>query len=139
MAVVTTAFNALPGSFSITYTDQDGNTGNVLTSTALTASSTVDAAEIILLNTGDCGVIDITAATRTGGTTPTGVMKFYGMLPIAFANPAMPLNYAISDMITNQINPVRLGVDDEIGFFQLAHSNSFTGACSGILSLVGDN
>lgn len=95
---VTTALNATPGSFTATYTDQDGNTGQVSTSAALSASATVGSAGFLATLGGDHGVLDITAAARTGGTTPTGVIKFWGLMdaviwPASSAAVAMGFDY----------------------------------------------
>lgn len=83
IAYVTTVFNATPGSLSITYNDQDNNTAQSTTAVAITANAAVGTAQFVTLGTGDWGVVDITAATRTGGTGPyAGVMEFWGVEPL---------------------------------------------------------
>lgn len=82
MAAISTVLTGTAPALTITYTDQNGGTGN-------TASPTIPAAAAInsafLLNphlaSGDTGVQDITACTKNGGTT--GVVSFKGLLPLA--------------------------------------------------------
>lgn len=78
---VKTALNATPGSITVTYVDQDGNASETTSAAALTASCAVGSTALVTLNTGDTGVRSISTATRTGGTTPTGVVEFYGFIP----------------------------------------------------------
>lgn len=78
---VKTALNATPGSITVTYVDQDGNASETTSAAALTASCAVGTTALVTLNTGDTGVRSISTATRTGGTTPTGVVEFYGFIP----------------------------------------------------------
>lgn len=82
LAVVTTALNATPGTMTVTYQDQDGNTAEATGNHTLTASAAVGTSGFVNLNSTDWGAIDITTATRTGGTTPTGVIKFYHVTPV---------------------------------------------------------
>ncbi len=86
LMVVTTGLNATPGSFTITYQDQDANTAETTASVALTASAIAGTAAFVNLKTPDWGAIDITAATRTGGTTPTGVIEFFHVDPVCMVN-----------------------------------------------------
>ena len=120
IAEVTTAFSATPGSYTITYVDQDGNAAETTSSVALTGSALVGSCSPVALNTGDTGVRDITAATRTGGTTPTGVMKFWGVIPLTILPmPAGTANSASAwmsqDLVQGAFNPYRLGAGDIVG------------------------
>jgi len=135
---VTTALNATPGSLQITYVDQDGNTAEATTAQVMTASSVVKSAAYIDLNGTDWGVQDITAATRTGGTTPTGVVQFWGLLPITIC-PLAPNTDGVTwidNLIGTAFNPTRLGAGDVIGAFQ---SGSALSRVYGNLFFVGDN
>lgn len=116
---VTTVLNATPGNFTITYVDQDGNSSETSASTALTASATVKSVGWVPLNSPDWGARDITTATRTGGTTPTGVIKFWGVIPIAMWNitPASNGVFTGENLMTSGVNIPRLGAADEIGLF----------------------
>lgn len=67
---------------TVTYTDQDGNTGQVSTSHTLTVNSLKHSGFFVVLAVADVGVLDVTNVTATGGTTPTGTLKFWGVNPI---------------------------------------------------------
>ena len=82
LCVVTTALNATPGNMSITYVDQNNNAAEATAAIALGASAVVNSAAFLNLTSPDWGVLDLTAGTRTGGTTPSGTIKFYHCLPL---------------------------------------------------------
>lgn len=83
IAYVTTAFNSTPGNLSITYKDQNDNAAQSTTAVAITASAAVGTAQLVTLSSPDWGVVDVTGATRTGGTaTFAGVMEFWGVEPL---------------------------------------------------------
>lgn len=138
IAEVTTALNATPGSITVTYTDQDG----VSSSTAalpLAASAAVRSCAFITLAAGDTGCRDITAVSRSGGTTPTGVVKFWGIVPIALINPspAGPGGNTFENLITHGFNWVKLGAAARVeGFF---FSATAAKTIDGDIYFVGDN
>jgi len=138
IAEVTTALNATPGSLQIDYVDQDGNAHETNTAQALTASAPVGDCGIITLNTGDKGVQDIVAATRSAGTTPTGVIKFWGIIPLAigYVPTASSGVGTMENLLTGAFNPYRLGAGDVIKSFQFSAL-----ACGlvGDIYFVGDN
>lgn len=84
LCVTTTVLNATPGNLTVTYVDQDGNAAEAAAAAAMTASSSVYAASWLPLNSTDWGARDITAAVQSAGTTPTGVVTFYGFIPLGF-------------------------------------------------------
>lgn len=127
IAEVTTALSATPGSLTITYKDQDNNTAETTTAQSLTGSAPVGDCGFIVLNTGDTGVTDITAATRSSGSSPTGVIRFWGIIPLAMIN--IPTASAgagnMDNLLTGSFNPYRLGAGDTIKQFSIntsAHS-----------------
>lgn len=126
---VTTALNSVPGSFTITYTDQDGHGTETNPTTALGASAPIGSGSILQLNSGDFGVRDITAAARTGGTTPTGVIKFWGIIPICFMTlSSSTIGPTKENLLTASFNFVKLGAGDVIGLFgNLTSANSIIG------------
>lgn len=136
---VTTALNATPGSLQITYKDQDDNAAEANSAQALTASSTVGSSSWVTLNTGDTGVVDITAATRTGGTTPTGVIKFWGVRPIALIPASLTTGgtVTVEDLIASACNLIRLGAAAQVGCF--AYGNLAAKVIYGEMYLVGDS
>lgn len=132
---VTTALNSAPGSITVTYVDQDGNTAETTTAQALAASSVTGSAGWILLNSPDWGVRDITTATRTGGTTPTGVVKFWGLIPIAFLTSVSGFDFR--NLLTHSFNPIRLGAGDNIRLFGWSGNPGKT--VLGDIFYIGDN
>jgi hypothetical protein len=137
IAEVTTALNATPGSLQITYTDQDGNTSQSNTAVALTASAVVGTCAFVNLAAGDTGVRDISAATRSAGTTPTGVIKFWGLVPIALVSTALGDNPEKMNLITQNFNPIRLGAGDVVRVFPTVSATAKR--VFGMINLVGDN
>lgn len=140
-AEVTTVLNATPGSITVTYVDQDGNTAEATGSKALTASAPVRSSSVVYLNSIDWGVQDITTATRTGGTTPTGVIQFWGVIPLmAFSSPAPGAGGGIvsDDPITSGFMWAQLPAAAVLGVFQF-RSALATGAMMGHLVTVGDS
>lgn len=134
---VTTVLNATPGSITVTYVDQDGNTAETTASMALTASAAVGTMFPITLNTGDTGARDITNSTRTGGTSPTGVIKYWGVIPLAVFQPQTVAQYDLVNLTTSDICPVDVGAGDNI--YLLCIGSGSAKAAYGSLFFVGDN
>lgn len=83
LVAVETTLSATPGNFTITYIDQDNNVAETSGSAALTGGALRGTAGFFnALNGTDSGALQITGATRTGGTSPTGVLGFWHVLPI---------------------------------------------------------
>lgn len=132
---VTTALNATPGNLAITYVDDAGSAAEAGPTIGLTASAAIQSCGIYVLNSADRGVRDVTSATRTGGTTPTGVLKFWGIIPLAFMVSGTS-GVCSANVLTETFNPVRLGANDQIGCF-LNTSNSRS--LFGNIFFVGDS
>jgi hypothetical protein len=133
---VTTILNATPGTLNVTYTDQDGNTA-AGPATALTASCPVSSVGFLPLNTGDIGVRDITAATRTLGTTPTGVIRFWGVQPVGvFHNGLVSGAGAVESLISRYIVR-RFPAGTTLGLF--TNVTLTTAGGIGMIRIVGDN
>lgn len=114
---VTTVLNATPGSITVTYVDQDGNTAEAGSAMALAASAPVNSVGWYILNSGDVGVRDITLMAQSGGTSPTGVVKAWGVIPISFVSCAPGGTPSAEDLLVSSFNPVRLGTSEELGVF----------------------
>lgn len=142
VAEVTTVFSALPGNMTITYVDQDGNTAEAGPSNTLRSTAAVGECGWVQLNTDDWGVRDITTSSRTGGTNPSGVMRFWGIEPIAFfsAGPAGSNNPAeMEDFLIQSLNLFRLSAGDLIGgFFMASAATISTGEGYGQFLFAGD-
>jgi hypothetical protein len=134
---VTTILNGTPGSITITYTNQAGTGGQVSVSQALTATTPVRVGGMITLAAGDTGVRDITAAARTGGTTPTGVIKFYGVIPIGMFGPFQNSSLTMRNLLTSGFHPYKVGASDEIGVIGMSGSSFSSRQTVGGIYLVG--
>jgi hypothetical protein len=85
LAVVQTVLSATPTNITVTYTDQDGNTGHATSALTIPASAPVgNVFEFVLANTAgqmkDVGVTDVTAVVDTAA--PTGVVEIWGFNPL---------------------------------------------------------
>lgn len=137
---VTTALNATPGAFTATYVNQAGTGGKVSTSSSLTASAAVGQCGILRFAAGDNALQDITAATQSGGTTPSGVLQFWGCLPIAtlLGNSGTTGNLPNTfNNLTSAFNFLPLAAGDKVGFFSTT-SASATGFM-GSFTVLGDS
>lgn len=114
MAEITTAFNATPGTQSVTYVDQDNNTAEASTSTNFGNSAAVGSMQWIIMNSGDYAVLDVTTASRTGGTTPSGVMRFIGVTPICSLTNPTAYTPASVNMLTLNSPPMKLVAGDKL-------------------------
>jgi hypothetical protein len=132
---VTTVLSGAAGSITITYVDQDGNTAETNTARALTTSSAVGSCGIMDLNVADVGARDITAAARTSGTM-TGVVNFWGLVPICAFTSAGNLMLAAKSLLANNLNITRLGAGDRIAFFEFGNTATF--GSMGMISYIGE-
>lgn len=135
------ALAAAPGSMTITYVDQDGNAAETTASLALpTTNANPQTVGPIPLNTGDVGVRDITAATRTGGTTPTGTLRFWGIIPIAYAASGGGGCQFIYPMHTQAFNWSKLYGGSKLRVFTFGAATSHTAhGMFGCIDIVGDS
>jgi hypothetical protein len=137
IAEVTTALNATPGSLSITYVDQDGNSAEATTAQTLTASAAAGTTGYVILNAGDIGVQDITTAVRSAGTTPTGVIKFWGVVPIVSISTGNVDIPEKANLLTQFFNPIRLGAGDVIRVFPVLTAT--TKRVFGMINFIGED
>jgi hypothetical protein len=119
----------------VDYTDQDGNSGSTA-AIALTNNSPLHNSAFLTLASGDWGVRDITNVTRTGSpTSPAGVIKFWGVIPIGMiVIPTATVVAAKSGIGPLGLYPVKLGAGDDPLF-----SNELFTRCDGFLdgSIMG--
>lgn len=136
LMAVTTAFDAVAASFTITYRDQDNNIAPVSPAMAKTLSAVVGTAGFATLNTGDYGATDISGAARTSGTG-AGVVTFYGVVPLGTFGPLMQ-NSATAMQINNLTAtpcPPILDANDEIYLLQPGNAGK---RYFGTLTFIGD-
>lgn len=131
----TTALNATPGNITFTYVDQDNNTAETSASLAATASSTKTSGSFATLNSPDWGVLDVTAAAQSGGTSPTGVIKFWGIIPISYTLPAAIISGS-TDILPENGNFTRLGTSAQLGVISLGTTTAMS--THGYIRMVGD-
>jgi hypothetical protein len=133
----TTVHNSSPGNMTITYVDQNNNTAETTASMTLGASSPVGSIAWAILNSPDWGVLDVTSATRTGGSTPTGVVQFWGVVPVALAIIGSNATGGVDNLLGGSPRIVKLGAADVIGIFQFSVVS--TSAYLGDLFFIGDS
>ena len=105
MVEITAALNATPRNLSVTYVDQDNNTAETTSAVSLPASGVAGSMAALKLNGSDWGVLDITNATGSGGTTPSGTLKFWGVIPLGIVN-MMQNVVDVCDFIGTGSNPM---------------------------------
>ena len=138
LAEVTTVLNATPGSITVTYVDQDGNAAQATASHTLTASAAVGTCGFIGLVASDWSARDITTATRTGGTTPTGVINFWGMRTLMVSSmPQANGELRPENLLTSAFCPQRLAAGDALAVISLGVSGINTKLFE--MFAVGDN
>lgn len=139
IACVTTVLNALPGTLTVTYVDKDNNSAETSVAGTPTASAVVNSSGFVRLNAGDIGAIDVTNAARSGGTTPTGVITFYGVIPIGFMGSVVSAAGLLGNFLTDTICPIRLGAGDVLSLINIPRNNAYTGAVVGNLHIIGED
>ncbi len=134
---VTTALSANQGTFTLTYTNQSGTASQTSQTVSPPNSAPLKSCCYLGLASGDWGVQAITGGTRTGGTTPTGVITCWGLVPIGIQQVSGFATYG-GNLLTNRVNPLRLGAGDKIGVFCFSHQGAAR-ATMGEIEIVGDN
>lgn len=122
---VTTATAGTQTSTTVTYTNQAGTTLQTTSFTPVT-SAVAGSTAMLQLSGTDWGVRDITAVARSASSGPTGVLKFWGIIPISFTSNAISGAPIVDNMITSGINLVRLGASDEIETFAFGSTTART-------------
>ena len=137
---ITTGLNSNPGNYTITYVDQDGNSAETTTSQALPVSGAARSVGFVPLNTGDVGVKDITAANRTGGTSPTGVLKFWGVIPVAYCANGQGGTIFTYPFHTQTFNWVKLDAGAQLRCFAFGGVTTHgPHTIAGCIDIVGDS
>lgn len=138
---VTTALNSAPGSLSVTYVDQDGNTAEASPATALTASAAVNSAAVVYtLNSTDVGARDVTGATQSGGTSPSGVVQLFGLVPMAVAMNGAGANLPYHvNFLTHCFPPPKFLAGEKIVLMPAGGATHSTKAAIGQFIFVGED
>lgn len=123
--VVTAAVTATTPTITITYTDQDGNTGQTAT-LVLPTSPALDTCFAIAphLAAGDTGMRAVTNMTKSAGTA--GTVEVYGFIPNAYGS-SVSANYQMAQPLFNTLPFFPFKAGDQIGFFRMGSTSSTTG------------
>lgn len=134
---VTTALNGGAGTAQITYTDQDGNTGNTVNLDVGGSAVKGSCFMQYTYATGDYGVRDVTACSYSGQSSPQGVVKLWGITPLGmiFSGPNEG-QQGFLDLIGGDFAFMSFPVDTE--FFTINMGTSER-TCFADLFIVGDN
>lgn len=124
MLAVTSALTATTPAITITYTDQDANTGNTASLT-LPSNAAVESAFCIAphLASGDTGVQAATNLTASAGTA--GTMKVMGLLPIGeFQSGNFTGPFSIVEPLTRSFPIIPADVNDAIAFYSFGGTSA---------------
>lgn len=133
---ITTATTGTQTNVTVTYKNHAGTGGQTTIITPVTAAVT-RSVSYMPLAVGDWGVQDITAVTRVSSAGPTGVIAFYGIIPLSFMPTFTTSAPMVDNLITSGVNLHRLGAGDTIGIFCLG--SGAVKAAIGELYCVADN
>jgi len=115
---VTTQLAGTQTAITITYTNQDGTGGQTTSAVTPTTGATVRSTGFVNLGGTDWGVRDITAVSRVSSSGPTGVLRFWGIIPISLSfNSQVTSGIAVENLLTSGVNLVRLGGSDVLRTF----------------------
>lgn len=114
---VTTALAGTQTAVTITYTNQDGTGGQTTPTATPTTGAAVRSVSFVTLGGTDWGVRDITAVSRVSSSGPTGVLRFWGVIPISFLSNPVASSPVVDNLLTSGINLVRLGGSDVLRTF----------------------
>lgn len=122
---VTSALSGTQTLVTVTYTNQDGTSGQTATSTTPTTGAAVRSTSFVTLSGSDWGVRDITAVSRVSSSGPTGVLKFWGIIPICLSyNVQVAGGITVENLLTSGVNLVRLGGSDVLRTFLFGDNNA---------------
>lgn len=114
---VTTALAGTQTAVTITYTNQSGTGGQTTAAVTPTTGAAVRSVNFVNLAGTDWGVQDITAVSRVSSSGPTGVLRFWGVIPISFLSNPVASSPVVDNLLTSGINLVRLGGSDVLRTF----------------------
>jgi len=134
--VSTTTATATTPVITITYTDQDGNTGQTASMT-LPTNSLINSAYSISphLATGDTGIRAVTNMTKSAGTV--GILRVYGLLVLQTTIQGVGGMPSRLPQLTLPLIPWTVAASEIISFYRIGS----TAVCdiASVLSFVGDN
>ena len=132
----TTALNSAPGTYTVTYTDQ-GGTSRTTGSVTPAASAVIYSAAVPLPVANGPGVRAVTAAVRSGGTSPTGTITFWGVIPLGEFIAKGTNSPGVINNTTAGFKLPSLGGGDTVGVWYMGTANATR--IFGQLNFVGDS
>lgn len=132
LGVVTTTLGGTQGAVTVTYTNAAGATGQTYGFTPANTSSAGQGNIFYML--GTTGMQDITNVTRAGGTAPTGIIRFYGLLPLGmFTTGGASMAHGLN-LLTGTFNFMELGAANQIKMLMIGGTTTL----GSITSTVGE-
>lgn len=138
MTEVLTDCNAGIGTATLTYTDQDGNTGATVALDLQSGSIAHSMAIQTAWATGDYGLRDITSVSFGGQSSPVGTVKLWGLTPVAtfHSGGSSTSRQSMLDLLGVDFNFLKFPVATE--FFMVSFSN-YEKSCIAEMYIVGDD
>jgi hypothetical protein len=123
MLVVTSNLTATTPTITITYTNQDGVTGQTAT-LILPTNPVLNSAFMITphLASGDTGIRAITNMSKSAGTG--GILKIFGLVPLAMGNGSTAAAVMTPDILPSPILMPMLKGGDKIAFYRFGSSTT---------------
>lgn len=136
LMVVTSSVTATTPTMSITYVNQNGDTGRTA-SLVLPTSPTVRSCFQVNphLQSGDTGIRSVTGLTKSAGTA--GTIKIYGILPLAIVNCSATSFSSSVGLFNTNLPKYPIAASENIGFYLI----NTTTTCSLLVKMgfTGDN
>lgn len=133
LEIDTTTASTATRTLRLGYTDMSGN-AKVTTAPTIAASSSKWSCGVPILASGDLHVQDITSAVCTGGSSPSGIVRVWGLSPI-YDGLLSPGAAAPNINVLNEGVVARVPAGAKVGLF--VHTNSAL-AMQGTVTWVGD-
>jgi hypothetical protein len=131
--VVTSALTATNPVITVTYTDQDGNTGNTAQLTVPSSAAAQSAFMVYPhLANNDTGIRDVTNLSTSTGTG--GTIKAYGLLVLNAINFGTSLVYSRMNPLTYPSVPYIATSSEKLAFYRLhaTTTNNIVAVVSGV-------
>lgn len=136
ITVINTTLGGTAGTIHIHYNDQDGNADTSSADSLTNAAVAKSADWLYIQNKVDSGIIDITDAGNAGGSSPTGIVDFYGCIPFAIVPHVGLATPVVLNLLGANPSIHHLPAAATIGFI---YFNSSAKAISGNVFFIGDS
>lgn len=133
----TTGLNSNAGSLVIQYKDQANNAAENSRTITLGNSATAGMASSMPFNTGDMMITEVTALTRSGGSSNSGVIKVYGVIPLAVVQPPVGQTSAVIYDLLGAQKYRKYGTSAQLGVW--AFNTAGTQSVWTQIKMIGDS